>query len=124
MLEAELTMNTVVNDDGSVSISVVSNLPDGTELGASLFAEGSFMAQDSHVLQDGRAEFGPFSDGGGPIPAGTYDVGVTMPIARNQPDAVKEIIGETGQNLTGPMVSSESITGDAVVEASDELVIP
>jgi hypothetical protein len=123
-IEVELTMDVVVNDDGSVSLSAKSNLPDGTELGGSVFAEGSFTAQDPGVLRGGRVDFGPFSDKGNPLSAGTYDVSVTMPIARNQPDEVKAIIGEHGENLTGPQVSKESITGDAVVEISEPLVIP
>jgi hypothetical protein len=117
-------VDVVTNVDGSVSVSAVTNLPDGTELGASVFAEGAFMAQDDQVVEDGAAEFGPFSDGSAPLPAGTYDVSVTMPIARNQPDEVKAIIGEHGENLTGPLVSTETITGDAVVSVSEPLAVP
>jgi hypothetical protein len=120
----DLTMNVVLNEDGSVTVSAVSNLPDGTELGSTVFQEGSFMAQDSQTLHDGTATFGPFSDKGNPIPSGTYDVSVTMPIARNQPEDVKAIIGDAGENLTGPLVSEESITGDAVVSVSEQLVVP
>lgn len=123
-LEVDLTMSVVVNGDGSVSVTAESNLPDGTELGSSVFQEGGFMAQDSQILQDGAVSFGPFSDQGNPIPPGTYDVSVTMPIARNQPDEVKAVIGEAGENLTGSLVSEESITGDAVVSVSDQLVVP
>lgn len=123
-LEVNVTMSVVLNGDGSVSVTAESNLPDGTELGASVFQEGGFMAQDSQTLQGGTVSFGPFSDKGNPIPSGTYDVSVTMPIARNQPDEVKAVIGEAGENLTGPLVSEESITGDAVVSVSDQLVVP
>lgn len=123
-LEVDLTMSVVLNGDGSVSVAAESNLPDGTELGSSLFQEGGFMAQDSQTLQNGAVSFGPFSDRGNPIPSGTYDVSVTMPIARNQPDEVKAVIGEAGENLTGLLVSEESITGDAVVSVSDQLVVP
>lgn len=123
-LEVDLTMSVVLSGDGSVSVTAESNLPDGTELGASVFQEGGFMAQDSQTLQGGTVSFGPFSDKGSPIPSGTYDVSVTMPIARNQPDEVKAVIGEAGENLTGPLVSEESITGDAVVSVSDQLVVP
>lgn len=123
-LEVDLTMSVVLNGDGSVSVTAESNLPDGTELGSSVFQEGGFMAQDSQTLQGGTVSFGPFSDKGSPIPSGTYDVSVTMPIARNQPDEVKAVIGDAGENLTGPLVSEESITGDAVVSVSDQLVVP
>lgn len=123
-LEVDLVMHVVTNEDGSVSVTAESNLPDGTELGSSVFQEGGFMAQDSQTLRDGTVSFGPFSHKGNAIPSGTYDVSVTMPIARNQPDEVKAIIGDAGENLTGPLVSEESITGDAVVSVSDQLVVP
>ncbi|NMR21659.1 hypothetical protein [Cellulomonas fimi] len=123
-LEVDLAMSAVINEDGSVSVTAESNLPDGTQLGSSVFQEGGFMAQDSQTLRDGTVSFGPFSDKGDPIPSGTYDVSVTMPIARNQPGEVKAVIGDAGENLTGPLVSEESITGDAVVSVSDQLVVP
>ncbi|MGC5168124.1 hypothetical protein [Luteimicrobium sp. DT211] len=123
-LEAKLEMDVALNDDGTVSVSARSNLPDGTELGASVFQEGGFVAQDPQTLQAGAAAFGPFSDKGQPLRSGTYDVSVTMPIARNQPAAVRAIIGAHGENLTGSAVSKDSISGDAVVTVEEKLVIP
>lgn len=123
-IETELTMEVAVNADGTVSVTAKSNLPNGTELNASVLAQGTFMAQDSASLQYGAVEFGPFSNNGAPLPAGTYQVSVTMPIARNQPSSVQATIGEHGEALTGPQVSKESVTDDAVVTTSQELVIP
>ena len=117
------TIDAVVNGDGTVSLTAASNLPDGTELGGHVSAEGGYRGSGSAVLQDGKASFGPFSKDGGALPAGTYEVNVTMPIARNQPEAVKAIIGEHGENLTGPQVQHDDITGDAVVSATKEVVI-
>jgi len=124
IIDVDLSIDVVVNVDGSVSVFATSNLPEGTKLGSSLFAEGAFLAQDSQVLRGGKAEFGPFTDHGGPVAPGTYDVSVTMPIARLQPNEVRALIGEAGENLTGPLVSMHDITGDAVVEVREPLVIP
>jgi hypothetical protein len=123
-LEVDLAMSVVLDADGSAWVTAKSNLPDGTQLNSSVSQEGGFIAQDSRTLQDGTVSFGPFSDEGKPIPSGTYDVSVTMPIARNQPDEVKAVIGDAGEHLTGPLVSEESITGDAVVNVSEQLVVP
>lgn len=122
--EVDLAMSAVLNADGSVTVTAESNLPDGTQLSSSVFQEGGFIAQDSQTLRDGMVSFGPFSDNGGPIPSGTYDVSVTMPIARNQPAEVRAVIGDAGENLTGPLVGVESITGDAVVSVGDQLAVP
>lgn len=116
-------MEAQVNPDGMISVSATSNLPDGTELGGTVFQEGGYMGQDSQTLDGGVAEFGPFGDDGGPLAPGTYVVSVTMPIARNQPDSVRAVIGENGENLTGPLVETEDITGDAVVSVEETLEI-
>ncbi|MBD7998656.1 hypothetical protein [Oerskovia gallyi] len=123
-IKVELTTDVVVDDDGSVTVTAQSNLPDGTELDGSVSADDVFTAQDRAVLQDGTATFGPFSAKGEALPAGAYAVRVTMPIARNQPEQVTSIIGEHGENLTGPQVSTEDGTGDAVVATSEPLIIP
>lgn len=123
-IEVDLTTDVVVNDDGSVMVTAQSNLPDGTELGGSVSAEGEFTAQDQAVLEDGTATFGPFSTKGEALPAGAYLVRVIMPIARDQPERVTSVIGEHGENLTGPKVGTEDVTGDTVVATSEPLIIP
>jgi len=105
-IEVELTIDVSV-DNGKVTVTATSNLPDGTKLGGTVFAEGKFMAQDPQVLQGGAATFGPFSDGGGAIPPGTYEVSVTMPVPEVQPDEVRAIIGEHGEYLTGSQVNRD-----------------
>ena len=90
------------------------NLPDTAELMASFYADGgAYFAQDTAPVIGGAAEFGPFSDDGVPL-LGTYEFSITLPIARNQPEAVQECIGSAGELLTGPLVSAEEITGDNV----------
>jgi len=98
---------------GGVTIKVQTNLPEGAELGGSFFREGGFFAQDEDVVNHGAASFGPFTDSGAPL-VGTYEMSVTLPIARNQPEAVQECIGTGGELLTGPLVSTHEPTGDQV----------
>lgn len=106
---------------GGVLVTAQSNLPDRTELMASLYADGgAFFAQDTSPLLGGVAEFGPFSDKGVPL-KGTYELSITAPIARNQPDEVQECIGAAGEHLRGPLVSVEEITGDNV--ASVDVIV-
>lgn len=124
-LEVELAVDATVNADGSVSVSAATNLPAGTKLGATVRSvDGTFTAQDSQTVLDGTASFGPFTAQGAALPAGTYDVNVTMPIARNQAQDVKDIIGGHGEHLAGPLVETESITGDAVVTVDTVLTVP
>jgi len=123
-LEVDLAIDAVVTAEGAVTVAAETNLPDGTELGATLRAsDGSFTAQDRQTVASGTVTFGPFSMRDEPLPPGHYDVDVTMPIARNQPDAVRAVIGEHGENLRGAAVGIEEITGDAVVSMSQVLTI-
>jgi len=100
---------------------VTSNLPDGTELGGTVFQAGSFMAQETQALKGGAADFGPFSNKGAAIASGKYDASVTMPLAHLEPASVRAIIGEHGEYLTGPLVSHEY--GSAYVDVSKTLLI-
>lgn len=112
-IDVTITYELVVDASGGITIDAASNLPDGAELGASFFAEGAYFGQDDGVLENGTISFGPFSDDGSPL-KGTYEMSITLPIARNQPDSVQACIGSAGEQLTGPLVYAEEITGDNV----------
>ncbi|MDL5351579.1 hypothetical protein [Microbacterium sp. zg-YB36] len=112
-IDVTITYELVVDASGGITIDAASNLPDGAALGASFFVEGGYFAQDEGTLEDGKVSFGPFSDKGTPL-KGTYEMSITLPIARNQPDSVQACIGSAGELLTGPLVSAEEITGDNV----------
>lgn len=114
-IDFELEQNA---EDGAV-VRVWSNLPDSAELGVSLDGGlGTYMGQDTAALIGGEAEFGPFTDDGLPL-QGTYELSITLPIARNQPVQVQSCIGSAGEHLTGPLVSEEEITGDNVASLSE-----
>lgn len=80
----------------------------------SFYADGgAYFAQDTAAIVNGEVAFGPFSDDGTPL-SGVYELSITLPIARNQPDEVQECIGEAGEFMAGPLVSIEEVTGDQV----------
>jgi hypothetical protein len=91
-------------------------------MNASFFVENGFFAQDQGTVAMGKVTFGPFSDKGAPL-HGSYSMSITLPIARNQPDAVQRCIGERGENLTGPLVSTEQITEDKVAGIDEQVLI-
>jgi hypothetical protein len=112
-IDVTITYELASDANGGITINAASNLPDGAVLDSSFFIENGFFAQDEGVLEGGKVTFGPFSDKGTPL-QGDYDMSITLPIARNQPDEIQECIGKAGENLTGPLVSIEEITGDKV----------
>ncbi|PRB41075.1 hypothetical protein CQ020_14330 [Arthrobacter sp. MYb23] len=116
-IDVTITYELVIDARGGVTINAASNLPDGAELNSSFFTETGFFAQDEGVLEKGKVTFGPFSDKATPL-HGNYDMSITLPIARNQPAEIRACIGKAGENLTGPLVSIEEITGDKVASVS------
>lgn len=119
-LDVTITYELTTDASGGIKINATSNLPDGAEMGASFFVEGGYFAQDEGTLENGQVSFGPFSDKGTPL-RGTYEMSITLSIARNQPASVQACIGAAGELLTGPLVSTEEITGDKV--ASLDVVV-
>jgi len=112
-LEVAITYELAPTASGGTIVEAETNLPEGSELGASFFVENGFFAQDDDVVRGGHASFGPFTDDGSPL-RGSYELSITLPIARNQPATVQACIGTAGELLSGPLVSTEEITGDRV----------
>jgi hypothetical protein len=120
-IDVTITYELVPDAGGGVRIDAESNLPDGAVMNASFYrVGGGYTGQDDGVLKGGKITFGPYSDKGTPL-QGIYDMSITLPIATNQPDSVQACIGAAGELLTGPLVSTEEITGDQV--ANVEAVI-
>lgn len=128
-IEVDLTFKVVINPDGSATIQAASNLPDGTQLLGNVAQKptgtpkrfNGYQGGQTQTLSGGTAVFGPYSKQGGELPKGKYDVTVTMPIAANQPEAVKAIIGPHGENLTGSQVEHEY--GNAFVMVEHTLTV-
>jgi hypothetical protein len=101
------------------------NLPPGTQLGISVNEEvaSGFYGQSSQVVgADQRFESVTFGPTGGLEP-GRYEIDVTMPVARAQPSHVRAIIGEKGENLTGPLVQPGPLNFGSVVRLTKHIVI-
>ena len=119
-VEVKIDYELTVDPGGGVVIDATTNLPDGAEMNASFFVEGGYFGQDEGTVQDGEVSFGPFSDKGTPL-RGSYDMSITLPIARDQLAGVQDCLGAAGEMLTGPLVSVDDITGDAFASL-DEVV--
>lgn len=118
--DVSLTLQIIKLKDKTVRLTGTTNLPTGTKLMLQITekAESGFLGQSSCIVLPsgnfGSDKFGP--DGG--LQAGHYTASVTMPIARLQPETVKNIIGSEGENLTGPL----AIKGDLGITVSTEMV--
>ena len=92
------------------------NLPDNTELLVTVSGKStSFNGQDKTSVQSGRFQAGPFGSSNGLKP-GQYTVDVVMPIPPIQPDSVRAVIGQNGENLRGSLVTKEQLGVSVKVE--------
>ena len=110
--------------DGRIVVSGTTNLPAKAALMISLTpkAPGQNPMQTQTVVRsDGTyvsEAFGPSSG----VPEGRYIADVTLPIAHTQPESVRALIGDKGQNLKGPLVKDFSIWGN-VASVEIEVVV-
>lgn len=107
---------TVGGEPGKPEFTISTNLPDETELMLTLTG-GGFKGQTHVIVSGGMAKSEVFSNKGEPL-SGDYVLDVTMSLPRLQSDAVRAVIGEAGENMTGQYIENDSITGENWVSAS------
>lgn len=90
------------------------NLPDGTELMVQISrAHSKYSAGTKVKVTSGGFRSEQFSQHGDDLNPGSYKVEISMPGAQLQNDAVRAVIGKTGEKLSGPMVR-KGIAGKVV----------
>lgn len=102
----EVTMKLSAIGGATPQIQGITNLPDGSPVSVMLSMPGVFMGQDQAIVKNGRFSTANFSDRGQAIPGGMMFVQVTTPLAAFFPSEAKRAIGEEGQLMTGPLVTS------------------
>jgi hypothetical protein len=83
--------------------------------------ESAYFAQSKATVAEGQFRAGPFSQKGGPLNSGGYQVEVSSPAATFQPASVRAVIGQRGENLRGP--STAIAFGERVVTFSQNVAI-
>lgn len=99
------------------------NLPPNTHLMVSVEEDSPAGFRESvsiHVAGDGTFQAGPFGAANG-LPDGVYRVQVLMPVPRVQPAPVRQVIGEQGQHLHGPLVEKGKL--GITVRACDKFTV-
>lgn len=114
LLVVELSVS-AGGDAGKPEFIINTNLPDETELMLSL-SGGDYMAQTKVTVENGTAISEAFSDKGEAL-SGVFSLDVSMSLPRLQPDFVRSVIGEHGENISGQYVEKDDITGENWVNA-------
>jgi len=118
-----LTVELSFGADRKATVSGDTNLPDGTQITVTVKEPGDVGTEwnSQPTVSAGRYTAGDISPAGG-YPDGKYLADVVVPAPFTQPDAVKVVIGEKGEKLTGKLVEKNAI-GDYIVRAHGSAVL-
>ncbi|SCZ86390.1 hypothetical protein NSMM_520060 [Nitrosomonas mobilis] len=106
-IKVDVSLELERGTDGRVRILGTTNLPHGMILMTDLRKVGAkYFAQDKVEVINGRISTTWFSDGGKAPPSGAYEVSISSPLPALQSVAVRAVIGQTGENLSGPIRTS------------------
>jgi hypothetical protein len=112
ILNVEISVTT--QGGGKPAFYGTTNLPDGLEALAKLRETGSLASADeeSFVVHAHKFTAGPFSDRGKPLPSGTYIFSIVeSPDPRLQSESVRNVIGEDGSLMRGPLTAPNILGG-------------
>lgn len=102
----EIDFTALLLDDRRLMVEGESNLPPGAQLEVIVERELSGVRWRSRTdMGEGRFSAGPFGPGSG-LADGGYRISVQISEAAVQPKAVRQRIGEQGEHLSGPLVST------------------
>lgn len=92
---------------GSVQITGTTNLPNGTELLFTLSNGKNYSSQTKTKVSNGTFSTESFSQNGGPLEHGAYNVIISTPYTFVQEESIQKALGMRGEMLTGQYVHSE-----------------
>lgn len=130
-IDAEIKIETQIEDNSLVYATVETNLPDDTNIVVSLVGVGesnetgyntNYKADASLQIVDGKAVAGPFSNNGVAIPFGNYKVEVLVPLVETQPENVQKVLGKNMRNVKGDMVVADE--GGNYLYNETDLIMP
>lgn len=106
---AEVSIEIQLERDSRGKVRVVggTNLPSRMKLMVGLRNPATgYFGQDKVSVANGSFTTDWFSDRGSRLPAGLYEVSLSSPLAALQPAGVRKVIGKSGENLSGKMVTT------------------
>jgi len=112
---------TAIWEGNGIKFDITTNLPDESELMLTLSAgdfntDETWRGQTKVTINNGFAESDGFSQSGDKL-SGDYDLCISMSLPSLQSDAVRAVIGEQGEHMTGPLVDKSSVGDSKVVTA-------
>lgn len=95
---------------------IKTNLPDETELLLTVNGDNGSKFQDKVIVEDGTAQSVQFGSESNSVP-GKFSLHISMSLPSLQSDAVREVIGENGEYISGPYVKESDIDESNFISA-------
>jgi hypothetical protein len=117
-MNEDVILHLSVEEDSTLRPKIVgkTNLPDKTELLVTVSGKSTnFTGQEKTSVHAGRFQAGPFGSSSGLQP-GQYTVDVVVAVPLVQPDSVRAVIGQNGENLKGSLVTKGRLGVSVEVE--------
>lgn len=106
----------IKGEAGRPSFIINTNLPDETVLMLTVTGEGGERFQGKVTVENGGAESEVFGSESKPVPD-KFSLGVSMSLPSLQSDAVRAVIGDKGEFISGPYVKESEIDEENVISA-------
>lgn len=110
---------------GKVQIKGTTNLPDHAELMFTITGD-DYTGQTKDVVKRGKFKTEKFSSGGEQLPAGEYELKISLSLPSTQDEKFVEVAGKGYENLTGELMKendgSKTMEYTATFEVEDEKV--
>ena len=104
-------------ESGKPVFTVETNMPDETEFVLTLQSE-DYTQQQTVVVAGGSGRSEAFTSGGGPLFSGKYTLTVAMSQPSQQPEGVRAVLGDNGENLIGNFMKVESTSGAHILSGN------
>ncbi|WP_163560456.1 hypothetical protein [Halomonas sp. NO4] len=120
---ARIDTTASLRPDRRLRVQGETNLPEGAQLRIVVEREASGVRWQSRTaVASGRFAVGPLGPGSG-FPDGSYTIRVNLQESTVQPEAVRARIGEEGEHLSGPLVTTSRHGLGQVVSYSERYLI-
>lgn len=122
-IKLELSIDPI-NSNNTISFDISTNLPDHTQGTLTLISPANnYTKQLSIIIADGHASTDSFTLNGEALPGGDYSFEFTTANYTEQPNDVKEKLGENYHNYYGPDIITSEISNEKCIQYTQSFTL-
>ena len=122
-IEVFFYINHINTSDGKIKFNIETNLPNGMQLILTLRNNRDYTAQAKVTVQNGEIISPEFTNHGGSLERGNYDLKISSSAASLYSEDIKKWIGTSGEFMIGKYIKYDSLFECNLIEAIFEVVI-